>query len=242
MAANILGMGVGMLGTAFENAGLDVAAEACNTLATVLTTVGSAVMMVGTLMSVLGPIVKGLIPAIITATSANTAEAASWYGKAAAVFTFNGAISPALAATLFLVAAIAALVAVGLILVLIFKAIKNASPEEKLRKAEVAAEQAGEAADKAAEEYKELKSSLDGLDDKYKNIENLTMYTDEWKEAVKGVNDEVLDLMTKYPELAKYVKSVNGVLTLDTDSNDVQAVIDKYEQISNYARASDYGA
>jgi predicted nuclease with TOPRIM domain len=135
-----------------------------------------------------------------------------------------------------------AVIAVIALLVIAFNAIKNASPEAKLKKAETAAAEAGEAADKAADEYKELKSSLDGLDDKYKNIENLTMYTDEWKEAVKGVNDEVLDLMTKYPELAKYVKSVNGVLTLDTDSDDVQAVIDKYEQISNYARASDYGA
>jgi hypothetical protein len=123
-----------------------------------------------------------------------------------------------------------AVIAVIALLVIAFNAIKNASPEAKLKKAETAAAEAGEAADKAADEYKELKSSLDGLDDKYKNIENLTMYTDEWKEAVKGVNDEVLDLMTKYPELAKYVKSVNGVLSLDINSKEVQNVLKKAEE------------
>jgi hypothetical protein len=53
---------------------------------------------------------------------------------------------------------------------------------------------------------------LDSLGDKYKNLETLTRGTKEWTEAMLEVNQQVLDLTEKYPELIQYVKSEGGVL------------------------------
>jgi hypothetical protein len=39
------------------------------------------------------------------------------------------------------------------------------------------------------------------------------------------INEEVLNLTEKYPELMKYVKSQEGVLTLDVESAEVQNVL-----------------
>jgi hypothetical protein len=39
------------------------------------------------------------------------------------------------------------------------------------------------------------------------------------------INEEVLNLTEKYPELMKYVKSQEGVLTLDIESAEVQNVL-----------------
>jgi len=36
-----------------------------------------------------------------------------------------------------------------------------------------------------------------------------------------------LDLIKQYPKLAKEVKNVNGVLTLDLDSDNVQSTLDE---------------
>jgi hypothetical protein len=43
----------------------------------------------------------------------------------------------------------------------------------------------------------------------------LTKGTEEWNEAVQKVNDSVLALIDKYPELAGAMSVLNGVMTLD---------------------------
>ena len=45
--------------------------------------------------------------------------------------------------------------------------------------------------------------------------------TDAWREAVEKVNDQVLELIDQYPELAKYVEHENGVLSIDLDDEGV---------------------
>ena len=120
------------------------------------------------------------------------------------------------------------LVILGAVLALIIAivAIINNNPaEKKLKQAGEAAERAKEAADAAAESYENLVNSLDGLDGKYKALEDLTKGTKEWNEAVQEINSSVLDLIDKYPELAGLVKTQDGVLKLDTNSDAVQQVI-----------------
>ena len=68
---------------------------------------------------------------------------------------------------------------------------------------------------------------MEGLDGKYKALEELTEGTREWEDAVKEINDEVLDLIKLYPKLAKEVKNVNGVLTLDIESESVQNTLNE---------------
>ena len=45
----------------------------------------------------------------------------------------------------------------------------------------------------------ELTSSLDALGERQTKLAGLTKGTQEWKDAVKDVNNEVLELIRKYP-------------------------------------------
>jgi hypothetical protein len=56
-------------------------------------------------------------------------------------------------------------------------------------------------------------------------LENLTKGTEEWNKAMQDINSSVLDLISKYPELAGLVENEGGVLTLDVDSKEVQQVL-----------------
>ena len=98
----------------------------------------------------------------------------------------------------------------------------NNSPEGKLEQAEKAAERAGEAANNAAESFNNLNAALDSLDNKYKNLEELTRGTKEWNAAVRETNQEVLDLIDKYPALAAFVRSNGGVLTFNKEIENTQ--------------------
>jgi methyl-accepting chemotaxis protein len=126
-----------------------------------------------------------------------------------------------LLAILAVVVALVSLVAIIFLVVAAFKKWQANSPEGKLKAAEEATEAAGKAADEAAEAYNNLNNSLEELDDKYAAIEDLTEDTREWRDAIKEINAEVLDLVEQYPELAKFVKNEGGVLKLDLDSQGV---------------------
>lgn len=60
----------------------------------------------------------------------------------------------------------------------------------------------------------ELTSSLDALGEQQIKLASLTKGTQEWKDAVKDVNGEVLELIRKYPQLAKYVDNKDGILNI----------------------------
>ena len=117
-----------------------------------------------------------------------------------------------------------------------FEYIKSQTPEEKFKQLQNATEQAGEAAKETSNKYNELKENLDSLDEKYENINNLTVGTQAWRDAIQETNQQVLDLVNTYKELAKYVKVENGVLTLDIDSAEVQNVIKGYSDNANKAQ------
>lgn len=137
------------------------------------------------------------------------------------------------AVVLILVAALALLVVGIIALIQWFKKIKANSPEGKLESAKEAAEVAAEAADRAAEAYNNLADSFDNLADKYDALDELVEGTREWRDAVREINSEVLNLVEQYPELASLVtRGENGVLTIDINSDEAQAVLDKYEQAS----------
>ena len=162
----------------------------------------------------------GSLWASVTATIAQTM--ANW-GLQASMW-------PILVIGLLVVAAFAALVAIVWLLIKAFKAWKANSPEGKLKAAQEASKSAAEAAEMAADAYNNLADSLQNVADKYAALENITRGTEEWRKATKAVNDEVLNLIDRYPELAQYVESINGVLTLDLDSQEVAGVLQKYEK------------
>lgn len=105
------------------------------------------------------------------------------------------------------------------------------SDSEKAERLAEATKAAAEAAQQAAENYQNLKESLSQLEEDTNTIQTLTSGTQEWRDAVKNVNQQIMDLIDKYPELARFVKIENGVLGW-ADQSAVDDIISKYEEAS----------
>ena len=117
----------------------------------------------------------------------------------------------------------ASLVALGPILLAVVAAIAAISAGiagtiSIIKEEEKALEKATEAAEHAATKYQEtqnawesLQNSISSYQNAKKSIEELTQGTIEWREAIHTVNNEVLNLLEKYPEL-------NAYLTRDIDT------------------------
>lgn len=82
----------------------------------------------------------------------------------------------------------------------------------------------------------ELKSSLDALGESQDALNGLTEGTEEWRDAVKGVNSEVLELIRQYPSLAKYVTNKNGLLTI-SDSNRDKFLKEQQQELAKAERS-----
>lgn len=146
---------------------------------------------------------------------------------------------PILVIGLLIVAAFIALAAIIMVVVSAIKAFIANSPEGKLKAAEEASKAASVAAEEAAEAYNNLADSFENLEDKYNALEELTEGSREWRDAIKEINKEVVDLVEQYPELAGLVESDGGILKLDIDSAEAQAVLDKYEAKSIQASSAE---
>lgn len=127
---------------------------------------------------------------------------------------------------------IAAVVILIALITLIVKLIKNSTPEAKLEAAKEAADDAAEAAQNAADAFTNLSDSWDSLSDKYKALEDMTRGSQEWRDAVREINAEVLELMDKYDGLKVEMK--DGVLHI-TNMEDVLA---EYEETSTKASSA----
>lgn len=99
-----------------------------------------------------------------------------------------------------------------------------------------AAKKAAEAAEGLKQQYEDLKAANEDLKASFEDynsarsaLKDMTMGTLEWKEAVTQLNEKVLDLINKYPELAGEVKNVNGVLELSSEAQ--QNLLDKQAKL-----------
>lgn len=143
---------------------------------------------------------------------------ATWAEKYA-TDAFNGS----LAATALLVGGvtigIAALVA---IMALLIKNAKENTLEYKMEKAAEATEKAKQAADGAKQAYDDLNSSIEKIGTAETELENLTYGTIEWQKALLDVNQQVLDLIDKFPQLKQQLLNelqveASGKLTLSKE-------------------------
>lgn len=211
-----IGMGLGMVGSAFESLGMEGVAEGFNKASQIFSTTGAILGIIPPILTLLQTLFPGVgassAAAGGTATAAGTAASSAW----------------SIVGIIILIVIAAIVVALAVILI-IMAAVQNASPEKKLEDTKKAAEQASAAANDAAEAYEKLAGALDELDGKYKALENLTKGTKEWNDAVQDINSSVLDLIEQYPELSKFVTNEGGVLKLDTESDGVQAVLKQAE-------------
>ena len=212
-----VGMGLGMVGSAFESLGMEETAAGFNKASQIFSTTGAVLGIIPPILSFIQMLFPG-----VGAASAAAGGVATASGVAA-----TSAWSVVAVIVLIVMAAIIAVIAVVLI---VMAALKKNSPAEKLKEAEKAANDAAETANRAAEAYENLNSALEDLGDKYDALDELTRGTEEWNEAVKDINDSVMDLIDEYPELAKFVENKRGVLTIDVESEGVQQVLKGVEK------------
>jgi hypothetical protein len=80
------------------------------------------------------------------------------------------------------------------------------------------------------------------LKNKEKALQDLTKGTDEWNDAVSELNNEILDLISKYPELSEFVVSKgNGVLGFTEEAikgKTVEDILNDYKEIERYAQSA----
>lgn len=217
-AAMLAGGAFGLLANALDKNGMKEAAEVCRTLSTVITGLGGVLMMLPMVLGGTSISLKGFKLTVLDAAGAGVVfQAAFWQ-----------------------IALVAAIV-VGVIwgLVAAFQAIHDSSPEGKLKAATEAANDAAEAAENAAQAYEHLATALGSISGKSAALEDLAIGTSEWKKAVQELNGEVLDLVEQYPELAKFVDSNKGYLTLDKnkeiEGETVDSILGGYQD--NIAKA-----
>lgn len=150
-------------------------------------------------------------------------------GEKASVFKTKivdafGAAKAAFSVTSLLkyIGVIGGIVAALTVVVGVYKAIKAASPEAQLERAAELTKEASEAANEAAQSYNTLNDSLKNIEEGTSTLENLTRGTQEWKQAVQDVNRQILELIEKYPELAAFVESKGGILTINENKKNAQ--------------------
>jgi uncharacterized membrane protein len=113
---------------------------------------------------------------------------------------------------------ILAIVAALGILIGVFISLKAATPEEKLKDTQRASEELNVALKEAKDSAEELHDSFDNYNDAVDALARCRKGTKEWQEALEGVNDQVLDILSKFPEFLEMeglLNNDNGNLTLD---------------------------
>lgn len=163
------------------------------------------------------------IAAALFATGAKKAEAVATLGLATAeggATVATNALGKAMLALPigWILAAIAAVVALTVVLV---KAAKESSDAGKIKTLNESINQLSEEADRAKEEIDNLNKAKNGLDELRKSFEGLTVETSEWKKALIDSNQQVLELINKYPKLSGYItKGKYGQLDIEDEGWD----------------------
>lgn len=119
----------------------------------------------------------------------------------------------------------AAVAAVGTLIGVIDAFIE--SDTERAERFKKNAEQTKKDAEEIKNKYEELNSTISDLSGRQEDLKNLTRGTDEWKEAVQSLNQELLQLVSQYPDLLPLLENNNGVLTIDFSGKGYQDFLDK---------------
>lgn len=113
--------------------------------------------------------------------------------------------------------------------------------KRQLKEAQEATEATTQAAEDAQAAYEDVMSAFDSYYVAQDALEKLTVGTLEWKEALIEVNQQVLDLISKYPELAQYVTTgKNGELTISQEGK--EAYIAQRQESINATTAAQLAA
>lgn len=120
--------------------------------------------------------------------------------------------------------------------VALFKHLEAGSPESRLKAEEERLQKINEALEESKTKYNELKSAIEDYSNAKSALDAMVEGTDQWKQAVSDLNDQILQLVEQYPELQKYVKLENGILTID--EADFNKVLKSNETVVNELQQS----
>lgn len=164
----------------------------------------SLIMSLGMALLSLIPAISSLVPALYAMVTGQTAVGVSAGAMGAAIWA---ALLPILPIILAIVAALALIVGVGMA---IAQGIENASPEKKLADARDSANQLKSELEETTAAAEELHAAFDNFQSLEDNLDQLVVGTQEWKDALKETNEAAIDLLNKYPELAKFADRSGG--------------------------------
>ena len=226
------------------DSGLAKMSSSLNTVGQVAGIAGGAMLGLSAIMQAFGAsdeavqVVQGVGIALMALSAiapvAGIAMQIAAYGGAAAFAQLAIAMWSALWPILLIAAGIAAIVAV--IAILVSEAHKN-SLAGQMEAAAEATERAADAAEKAKTAYDELLSDRSEYDEIQNNLAGLTRGTEEWKQALMETNQQVLELLNTYPQLAQYIgRGEDGQLTIDDEGWD--KVIEDQQRAVNNANAA----
>lgn len=139
-----------------------------------------------------------------TAATGSATVATGLYSKA--LVALNASFGPLGVAIGIFVAALAAIALIGWGVVSVFQALRDNSPEGKLKAAKEQAKELNKALEETTNAAIELKNAFDEYDSAQKALEDCTKNTQEWNDALTDVNSQVLSLLQAYPELATMTK------------------------------------
>lgn len=171
---------------------------------------------------------------------ADTAHNAVLAVKAALLAIINKQTLSTAATIAIVIAAIVALIAIITALVKIVQFFVNLAKEHsleaKLESAKESAEMFASALEDAKTEAEALKSAFDSYEDVKKTLDECAQGTQEWEDALRAVNDQVLQLMTDYPELAGMVNEQGEkAITRNETTGELEVADWAMEQMENEA-------
>lgn len=151
-----------------------------------------------------------------TATSGatNAASAVKNAGIAKGASAATTGLASGLAAALPVIIGVGATLA-ALIAVIYFTVKAWNKQADAAKAAREEAEKLSKAYENIRVEYDKLKESVNNYKDLREGLDDLVEGTREWKEALMESNNQVLELLDKYPELINYIeRAENGALTI----------------------------
>ena len=93
--------------------------------------------------------------------------------------------------------------------------------KKHLQEAKVAAEETKNIYEDIKTSYDSLKQSLEDYEDAKNALSKLTRGTEEWNKAVTDINNQVLELLNRFPELSKEITNIRGVLNISDKGYDI---------------------
>lgn len=148
-----------------------------------------------------------------------SAAAAGFNAQGAVTSKLIGGIgTKAAAAGPIILGVAAALIAVGAAIAIIAKRVHDNSLEERLKRASAAVEDAKQKTEEAKQAIEDLQNSAKEYKEIQNNFDELAKGTQAWTKAIIENNQKVVELLSNYKELARYVaKDESGRLIISDE-------------------------